>query len=119
MWLASASPDYGLVRIVFGDAPGPLPSDQDSDADGYTDDYEWSVGSNAFLPGVTPTLGDVDDDGSITGTDAAKIAQAVAGNTPSAPYIATRADVDGNGVVNVADVTLLANFNAGLVATIR
>lgn len=117
--MASNSADYGVVRIVFGLDPGPLPADLDSDNDGFTDEYEKLVGSNAFLASVKPALGDVDTSGSITGADVAKIAQAVVGNSPASPYDAARADVDGNGVISVSDVTLLANFNAGLVATIR
>jgi len=114
VWLASSSADYGLVRLLFGEAP-PI----DSDGDGFSDEYEREVGTNPFLASSTPTLGDVNDDGVLDEADLIAIANHIVGNPPTGTFIEDRADINGDGTINVEDVTHLANFLNGQVDVLR
>jgi hypothetical protein len=115
--LASASSAYGVVRIVFGEAPVELSID--ADGDGLSDDFERESGTNPFLPNSRPGLADVNDDGVVDAADLDAIVAHIVGNATVGTFIPERADVTGDGAINVADVTQVANYLNGRVEVLR
>ncbi len=115
--LASASPDYGVVSIIFGEAPVEPPID--TDGDGFSDDFERLSGTNPFLPNSRPGLADVNDDGVADGADLDAIVAHIVGKLSIGTFIQDRADVTGEGAINVADVTRVANYLNGRVEVLR
>lgn len=85
------------------------PADPDTDDDGFTDGYEIAHYSSPRNAAITPPLGDVNNDGVRNATDVALIRDFSVKNLATlANHDA--ADIDGNGVITVGDLTRLQNF---------
>jgi hypothetical protein len=86
----------------------------DFDGDGFTDAFEISQGTDPltgtpppnYLPGETPSFGDLNNDGSHDMDDVAILAQQIVDGTANL-------DITGSGTTNVEDVTAYALFASG------
>lgn len=112
-------PDYAELLALTAGGTATDPSDPDSDNDGFSDGFEHARRTNPLSAASYPALGDANNStGLPDAADAAAIAQWIAGNGgPLAAY--PNADIDGNGVVNTADLTRLSNFLSGETPILR
>ena len=71
-------------------------------------------GRNAYFPvEIVAACGDVDDDGTITSTDARLALQLYAGKIGAEGLDAAMADVDGDGIITSTDARLVLQYYAG------
>lgn len=94
------------------------PNDSDSDDDGFTDGYEVAQGFSPRSNAIYPPLGDVNRDGARTAADVALIRDFSVKNLATLPN-PDAADIDGNGVITVGDLTRLQNFINGSTTILR
>lgn len=102
------------------DVPLVPPADgNDADGDGFTNGYEYQVGTDPNSAASKPMLGDVNDNSVIDNVDAAIVQNISLGNIPASNYQAQRLDVNGDGKIDVIDAALLFDFFLDNIAILR
>ena len=90
--------------ISDSDTQTDITSDSDTDTEPNIDTDECE----------THTIGDLDNDGIVTASDALTALRASAGMEPTSPLVFVLADIDGDGVITANDALAIIRFSAGM-----